>query len=159
MRDTVLPVALLAASLGLALSFTDEKPARNAGVAALLLAILVAVIPFGFVPETFAFSMICVSVIALAGSVHLARMQTPTLLFMLACNAGVWAGTVTHVSGNSEGLMALALVLLFIPGQMLVRRGWGVGIKVVCSWLIAIAALEIGLLFVPTPGYAPDHME
>lgn len=159
MRDTVLPVALLAAALGLALSFTGEKPARNAALSAMVLAVFVTVIPFGVVPETFAFTMICVSVIALSASVHLPLLQTPRILLGLACNAGIWAGTVTHVSGNSEGLMALALVPLFIPGRLIVLRGWGIGIKVVCSWLIAIAALEIGLLFVPTPGYAPDHME
>jgi hypothetical protein len=158
-RDTVLPVALLAASLGLALSFADEKHARNACLAALGLAVLVTIIPFGTVPEIFAFVAICVSVLALAASVHLPLLQTPQVLFGLACNAGLWAGMVTHVSGNSEGLMALALVLLFIPGRLIVARGWGIGIKVVCSWLIAIAALEIALLFVPTPGYAPDHME
>lgn len=152
-------MALLAAALGFALSFTGEKPARNAGLAALGLAVIFTVMPFGAVPETFAFTMICVSVIALSATVHLPFLQTPRILFGLACNAGIWAGAVTHVSGNSAGLMALALVLLFIPGRLIVARGWGIGIKVVCSWLIAIAALEIGLLFVPTPGYAPDHMD
>jgi hypothetical protein len=42
---------------------------------------------------------------------------------------------------------------------MIVARKWGIGIKVACSWLIAIAALEIGLNLVPTPGYKPDHMD
>ena len=124
-----------------------------------LVAVLVTVVPFGSLPETFAFVAICASVLVLAASVHLPPLQTPPVLFALACNAGLWAGMVTHVSDNSEGLMALVLVLLFIPGRLIVARGWGIGIKVVCSWLLAIAALEIALLFVPTPGYAPDHMD
>lgn len=159
MRDTVLPVALLAAALGLALSYTGEKAAKNAGLAALAIAVPVAVFPYGVMPETLVFILISLSVIALAATLHLPRLQTPKVLFGLACNAGLWAGLATHISGATEGLMSLALVLLFIPGRLIVARGWGIGIKVVCSWLLAIAALEIALLFVPTPGYAPDHMD
>ena len=159
MRDTVLPVALLAIALGLALSYASEKVARNACLTALGIAVLVTLVPFGTVPETFAFTMICLGVIALAATVHIPVVQRPWVYLVLAAYAGLWAGAVTHVSGNTEGLLALALVLLFIPGRLIVARGWGIGIKVVCSWLIAIAALEIGLLFVPTPGYVPDHME
>lgn len=159
MRDTLLPVALLAAALGLALSYAGEKVARHACLAALGITVLVTLLPFGTVPETFAFTMICLGVIALAASVHIPAAQRSWLYFVLAAYAGLSAGMVTHVSDDTEGLLALALVLLFIPGRLIVARGLGIGIKVVCSWLIAIAALEIGLLFVPTPGYVPDHME
>jgi hypothetical protein len=158
-RDTVLPVALLAAALGMALSFSDRATARNAAIATLATAVIVTAIPFGAVPEPLAFTAMWLSIIAVAGSVHLAAIHRPAVFYGLAVNAGVWSGVITHVSGNSVALMVLPLVCLFLPGLYAVGRGWGVAIKVVCSWLIAIAALEIGLMFVPTPGYAPDHME
>lgn len=159
MRDTVLPVALLAAALGMALSFSDRATARNAAIATLVTAVLVTVMPFGAVPEPVAFTAMWLSIIIVAASVHFARLHRPVVFYTLAVNAGLWSGVITHVSGNSEALMALPLVCLFLPGLYIVGRGWGVGIKVVCSWLIAIAALEIGLMSVPTPGYAPDHMD
>ncbi len=159
MRDTVLPVALLAAALGMALSFADRVTARNAAIAALVTAAAVSVLPFGAVDEPVGFTAMWLSIIAVAASVHFTALHRPAVFYVLAVNAGLWSGVITHVSGNSEALMALPLVCLFLPGLYVVRRGWGVGIKVVCSWLIAIAALEIGLMFVPTPGYVPDHMD
>ena len=42
---------------------------------------------------------------------------------------------------------------------MIVSRGWGIAVKVVASWLAAVAILATMLSLVPTPGYMPDHME
>ena len=160
MRDAVLPDALLAAAVGMALSYAPAKVAAQAAAAMAAAAIAVAVLPLSGVSADFAFCACWLSLIAAAGSVHLPPGQSPWLARALALNAGVWAGLVTHVQGGATAaLISLPLILLFIPGQMIVKRNWGIAIKVACSWLIAIAALEIGLMFVPTPGYAPDHMD
>ena len=160
MRDAVLPDALLAAAVGMALSYAPRPIAIQSSAAMAVAAIAVAALPISGVSADLAFCACWLSLITAAASVHLPGLHGPLFFRLLALNAGVWAGLVTHVQGGvTAAAIALPLVLLFIPGQILVRRNWGIAIKVACSWLIAIAALEIGLLFVPTPGYAPDHMD
>lgn len=40
------------------------------------------------------------------------------------------------------------------------RRGLTLAVKVVVSWLIAVALLNAALRLLPvTPGYLPDHVE
>jgi hypothetical protein len=57
-------------------------------------------------------------------------------------------------------MKALPWALLVVPASLTVRWRLPVAIKVVSSWLIAVAALEATLQFLPvTPGYMPDHME
>jgi hypothetical protein len=43
---------------------------------------------------------------------------------------------------------------------MRARRACALAVKVVVSWLVAIALLNAALHFLPvTPGYLPDHVE
>ncbi len=84
----------------------------------------------------------------------------PALFFVAAANAGVWAGAVIAVSGARRDLaIALPLVLLFAPGNAIVARGWSIALKVLASWLTAVAILATMVSLTPTPGYKPDHME
>lgn len=159
MRTAALPDALLAATLGLALSYAPPKVARMAAAAAAVMALGFAAVPCPGVSPDFAFTACWLSVVLCGAAVHLPA-QPAWLSWGLALNSGFWAGLLSHVQGGAPAVaVALPLLLLVIPGQLIVRRGWGVAVKVACSWMIAIAALEIGLLFVPTPGYAPDHMD
>ncbi len=160
MRAAVLPDALLAAALGLVLSYAPAKPAWQAAVVMTVTAIAVAIIPWAGVSDDIAFNGCWFSILLTAASVHLPSGRRPWLWHGLALNAGFWAGLVTHVQGGALSVaMGLPLLTLVIPGRIIVKRKWGIAIKVACSWLIAIAALEIGLMMVPTPGYAPDHMD
>ncbi len=78
----------------------------------------------------------------------------------LGINAGGWAGATVAIAGTSlDVAKAAPWLALVAPGAWLVATRRGVAVKVVSSWLIAIAVLAAVLPIVPTPGYAPDHME
>lgn len=99
------------------------------------------------------------SVILLAAGVHLRRVP-PWLAAAAAIDAGLWAGALIAGEGaRSDLLSALPAVLVSVPAQVATRRGWQIAIKVVSSWLIAIALLAALLPTAPTPGYMPDHMD
>ncbi len=160
MRSALLPVALLAAAVGLALSYAEARIARQSAIAMTVAALAIAFVPWAGLPGDIAFNGCWISLLLTAASVHIPGKPNPWLSHGLAVNAGIWAGLVTHVQGGVPTVLAgLPLLVLVIPGRMIVKRNWGIAIKVACSWLIAIAALEIGLMMVPTPGYAPDHMD
>lgn len=160
MRGGFLPPAILIAALGLALAFL---PLRRALVAAGLMAI-VALAAWSSVPSGRFVEPIFVgcwlSVIATAGLVHRPLKLPPALFFAAAANVGLWAGLVTSVAGKARDLsIALPCVLLFFAGRPIVLRGWGIGVKVVASWLTAVAILATMVSLTPTPGYKQDHME
>ncbi|WP_443749807.1 hypothetical protein [Asticcacaulis solisilvae] len=160
MRGAVLPDALLAAAVGMALSFTPSRTARNSAAVMAAVAVAVALIPLPGLSADIVFAGCWLSVAVIAASVHLKGGLNIIIAAVLAADAGLWQGLATHVSQGFVALgFALPVVLLVIPGRLLVRRGWGIGVKVVASWLIAIAALEFALNLVPTPGYKPDHMD
>ena len=160
MRGAILPAALLAAAVGMVTSYAEPKIMRQSAAAMVVVAVAVAFIPWAGVSDDIAFNGCWVSILLTAASVHIPGTPNPWLSRGLALNAGFWAGLVTHVQGGALVVfMGLPLLALIIPGHLLVKRNWGIAIKVACSWLIAIAALEIGLMMVPTPGYAPDHMD
>jgi hypothetical protein len=51
-------------------------------------------------------------------------------------------------------------VLVLLPAAWIVRSGAPIVLKVISSWLIAIAMLAATLAWLPvTPGYMPDHLE
>ena len=159
MRGGLLPPALVCAALGLALCFT--RP-RHLGLAPGLFAASAAVAASAPVPPLsldLLFTGCWVTVLVTAASVHLPRGLGPRAAGALALNAGAWAGMISHVGAEPSLVAALPFVLLVAPGQWLRGRGWGVAVKVAASWLIAIAGLEALLVLVPTPGYAPDHMD
>jgi hypothetical protein len=55
---------------------------------------------------------------------------------------------------------ASGLVLAFLPSVWTANRRVSIALRVVASWLIAVAVLGALLHFLPvTPGYVPDHME
>lgn len=160
MRGGFLPPAILCAALGIALAFI---PIRRAALAALLLA-AVAIFTWWLNPPARLIEPIFVgcwlSVIGNALLVHRPDRLPRNAFLVAAANAGIWTGAVTAVSGQSHDLsIALPLVLLFVPGHAIVTRGWSIGLKVLASWLTAVAILATMVSLTPTPGYKPDHME
>lgn len=161
MRGGVAPAALLFLALGLALAFAP----RSARVPSLL--VLCATLgAFTFLPLPQAwlegvFLGCWVSVIATAASVHLVRGLGPFTALLLSLNAGIWAGAVSSLSGARLDLLkALPCLLISVPASWVVRRHASVPVKVVSSWVMAVAVLAVTLQLLPvTPGYLPDHME
>jgi hypothetical protein len=161
MRGGVVPPALLFAALGLALAFAPRR-----AWAPSLLALLATLGAFTFLPmpDTWIegiFLGCWISVIATAASVHLVHGLSPWLAFTLSVNAGVWTSAVISLSGSRLDLLkALPWVLLYLPATWIAARHGTITVKVVSSWVIAIAVLAATLQLLPvTPGYLPDHLE
>ena len=156
-----MPPALLFIALGLALTFAP----RGAWVPSLLaLAATLGAFSSWSVPPVWVegvFLGCWISVIATALSVHLGRRLTRTAALVSSLNAGVWASAVASMSGSRLDLLrALPCVLIFLPASWVTGRHTSIPVKVVSSWVIAVALLAAILQFVPvTPGYLPDHME
>ena len=160
MRGGALPPALLSAALGLALAYAPPR-ARAAGVAVLWVAApLVELVTLAPRWEEAVFLACWAGVILAAASVHLPRRLSPPMALTLALLIAVLAGSVSAVAGSLPTLLvALPWVLVTIPAAWLIAHGRGIGVKIVSSWLIAIALLSAALPLTPTPGYAPDHLE
>jgi len=161
MRGGVVPPALLFVALGLALAF-----ARRSAWTPNLLALVATLGAFTFlpVPQVWlegVFLGCWISVIATAATVHLVRGLGPCAALALSLNAGVWASAVVSLSGSRLDLLkALPCVLIFLPASWVVGRHGSIPVKVVSSWVIAVAVLAATLQLLPvTPGYLPDHME
>ena len=161
MRGGALPPALLAAALGLALAFASP---RNRGIGLglfALVAITVSRLPWPRAGLDGVFLALWGSLVATAGSVHLPPRRKGALALPLAANAGVWAGGVIAVTGAPGDLVAaLPWALVALPGVCLAETRAAIALKVVASWLIAVAGLAALLPFLPvTPGYLPDHLD
>lgn len=123
-------------------------------------ALLVSLVPISEQFEVVAFTGLWLSVAATAAFAIFPRVPTIKLEFPLAINAGVWAGGLATVSSTKAGLvLAFPFGLVFILGQWLGRIGYGVAVKVLASWVIAIAMLAFFVTLIPTAGYEADHME
>lgn len=159
-RGGFLPPAILIAALGVALAFI---PLRRAFIAASAMVIVALAVWWIGLPAHWlepVFVGCWLSVIATAALVHRPRNLPPALFVAAGVNAGFWAGAVTAVAGKASDLaIALPCVLLLIIGRPIVLRGWGIGVKVLASWLTAVAILATMVSLTPTPGYKPDHME
>lgn len=160
MRGGALPAALLFAALGLLLAFAP----RRAILPAILLA-SAAALAAGFAPlhgraVEIAFVGCWASVILIAAGVHLPRGVPGWVALAAALDAGLWAGAVIAGEGmRSDLARAIPVALICLPASLAVTRGWQIAVKIVASWLVAIALLAALLPTTPTPGYKPDHMD
>jgi hypothetical protein len=154
------PLLLIAAALGLALSFASLRSAVIAVALFVVTAIIGALIPVSPDMQDRLFAGLLVSTLGTAALVYLPKGLSDVAAWIAGANDGLWLGLVaaiTHQRGSVA--FALPLCLLLVPGRWVVQHGYSIAIKVICSWLIAIAALAIFVSLVPTPGYKPDHME
>jgi hypothetical protein len=161
MRGGAFPPALLFLALGLALAFAP----RNARISSLL-AVFATVAACSLLPVPRIwiegiFLGCWISVIATAASVHIPRGIGRFAALALSINAGVWGSAVVSLSGTPLDLaLALPCVLIFLPASWLIGRYGSIPVKVVSSWIVAVAVLAGTLQLLPvTPGYLPDHME
>ena len=159
MRGGTLPAALIFAALGFALSFAPRRVRAPALLVAASAAVVLAQVPIDGSHAEYIYFACWVSVVIAAASVHLLGGLLERAAMILALGCGAAAGAVIGLTGNLLDLAAAAsAALVIVPAGWLVGRGSAIAVKVVSSWLIAIAMLAAALPLTPTPGYAPDHM-
>jgi len=151
----------LCAAVGLALAFA---PRGARGPSLLALSATAVAISFASVPQSWlevTFLVCWISVGTSAASVHLQGGLALRAALALSLNAGFWSGAVVALAGSPLDLVkALPWALVVLPAGWIVRRRASIVVKVVSSWLIAVAALAAVLQFLPvTPGYVADHLE
>jgi hypothetical protein len=102
-----------------------------------------------------------ITLIASALCVHLAQGLGAYGAIVLSLNAGLWSGCVIALSGTPRDLWyALPGILVCWPAAWIARTRGAIVIKVISSWLIAVAILSATLQLLPvTPGYLADHLE
>ena len=160
MRGGALPPAMLAASLCLALAYAPPKVRAPAAAIFCAAALALAFVPWPAGLIEYVFLASWAAVIAACASVHLSRGIDARLADALALIGGGLAGALVSLAGSPSDLaIALPCTLIVVPAAWLVASGRGIGVKIVSSWLIAIALLSAALPLTPTPGYEHDHME
>lgn len=160
MRGGILPAALIFAALGFALSFAPRRIQGLGLVAAAIAALLSLQLQVDPAHAEAVYLAVWSSIVVSGASVHLPDgiRERGGVLLALVCGAA--AGAVIGLAGGWPDLALAALaILVILPGTWLVGSGRGIAVKVMTSWLIAIALLAAALPLTPTPGYAPDHME
>jgi hypothetical protein len=161
MRGEAIAPALLFTALGLALVSTP----RGVWMPGLMtLVTSVAAFSFVAVPQTWleAVYLGCwASVVATAANVQFSRAPGLWIVLGLSLNAGFWASAVGCLSASPvDALKALPCVLILFPSRWVARRYSSIPVRVVSSWIIAVAVLAATLQVLPvTPGYLPDHLE
>jgi hypothetical protein len=164
MRGGVLPPALLFTATGLALAFAPRRVWIPSVLVLILSAGAVAIsdsLAWAAPAVEGIFAACWISIIATAVCVYVSRVLRPWAALLLSLNAGIWASAVTQLSGSSGDLAtALPCVLILLPASWVASRYGSIPVKVVSSWLIAVAVLAATLQLLPvTPGYLPDHLE
>jgi hypothetical protein len=134
-----------------------------AGIAACALACVVTVLLVRVPTPTWVFAGCWSSLIVTAILVYFpqAVQRWPWLVLPLAANGGVWAVLVVGTEAvATDALPILATLALVVPARFCVARGWVLAVRVVTSWLLAVALLVGAIpLLVVHPGYVADHRE
>lgn len=159
MRGGTLPLALLCATLGLAVA-----PRRAWGPSLVALTTTAIIVSFARVADSWqelVFLGCWIRVAASAGTVHLPDGLGSRAAVALSVNAGFWSGALVTFAGSQLDLVkVLPCALVLFPAARIVGWRAPIVVKVVSSWLIAVATLAAMLAFLRvSPGYVPDHME
>lgn len=160
MNGGILPSLLMCGAIGLLLSFATRRVALVSVAAMVTAAALFAFLSLPAGLTTAIFIAFWSTIIVAAGLTYFPSAMVQRLAIPLAVLAGAGVGAMVSISGRkSDLLLALPVSLLVVPGQWMAARGYGLGVKIAASWMIAIALLSIFVSLTPTPGYRPDHME
>jgi hypothetical protein len=160
MNAGILPFLMICAAFGFAFYAT---PNREAWRAAAILAVSALVVQFLVSPvgigDKVLFLGLWTVTASLAALVHLREGLRGGAGMIVALLAGTCLGMTVKTGEAWHLLLALPVALLFLPSSWLRSLGYGVAIKVMSSWLIAISLLAAMVSLTPTPGYQQDHME
>ena len=163
---------LLLAVCAFMLAFVPHRTALIGVVVSVL--ICVAVVVSGpALPVKWAFAGCWISLIVTAMLVYFPQGLRPwpqharfilapiVVAPIIATNAGFWAGQVIMAEGDwHDAMLVLPVWLVIIPAIVCVARGWALPVRIVTSWLLAVALLVGSIPYlVVHPGYEPDHKE
>jgi hypothetical protein len=160
MNGGALPFVLMFAAVGLALTTVTWTVAWQS-LASLSGSALLFTLVFdtGNSPEII-FAGFWLSMIGTAAAVWFRSGVQQPLAIGAAINNGAWSGALAAASDLRLLMMiALPVSLLFVAGRWFKQQGYGIALKVLSSWLVAVGALAMFVSLVPTPGYEADHME
>jgi hypothetical protein len=161
MRGGILPPAILCTALGLALASAKRRSKVMGLVILATIATMTAFVPVPSSLTDAAFLGCWISTVINSSSVHVQQKYRENFVLVLALNTGIWAGAVISLSAPKVDLAAaLPWTLCMFPAGWMLRRNQSIALKVVSSWLIAVAFLAATLQFLSvTPGYRPDHLD
>lgn len=160
MNGGMLPILLICATAGLALSLVGWREAWMGVIAIVLSSLAVSFFTIDPAKSHIIYAGLFLSTILTAVLVYLPQSWPRRWALPVAVNAGGWAGALASLSGMHGALwLALLLSLLCLPGRIIEQRGLGIAVKVAASWMIAISSLALFVSMMPHPGYVPDHME
>lgn len=160
MPASTLPAVMAFFALGLCLALARPRLRSGAVALAVVSAAVTYRYPFPGI-QTAGIHLLCwgFTVVA-AACVYLRQGPNWAASVALGLALGSMAGAV---SGRANAPLQLILAatgsLVMFPAAWLIRRGLTMAVRVVASWLIAIACLSAAIALVPTPGYEADHME
>ena len=159
MNGGLVPLLLLSATVGLMLAFVSSRSTWLALVGFGIAALLGSIIPFIWSPQLI-FTALWLSAILSAILVYVPVVRWSAAFLPLSLNAGFWLGASATLLPNRAALaLGVLPVLVAFPARWLVQKNFGIVIKVIASWMIAIASLSLFVSLISTPGYKPDHME
>lgn len=160
MNSGLLPQMLISATIALMLSLVSWRIAIVSGVVFVMASVAMLFVPLSPQFADAALIGLWLTMIVTALMVYLPTAHWTRLALPMSLNAGIWTGACAVLAGHHGGLL-LGLLPLFIliPARLIVARNFTMIIKVVASWMIAIATLSAFVSLVPTPGYKPDHMQ
>ena len=160
MNGGLVPSLVLCATIGLLLSFASLRAAwiGFAGLATISVFASLLALPTSLTNAIFV--GLWLNIILTAVMTYLPRDLARRWAIPLATVGGIWVGALASVTDRKNDLvLVLPVTLLWLPGRWVVARGYGLGVKIVASWMIAISSLSLFVSLTPTPGYDPDHME
>jgi hypothetical protein len=153
---------LLLAVTAFVLAFVPLRIAIG-GIAACVVACMVAALVERVPTPAWVFAGCWSSLIVTALLVYFPQplRRWPSLAVPLAANGGVWAALVVATESPAMDVVPiLATLAIIIPASICVARGWALAVRVVTSWLLAVALLVGAIPYlVVHPGYVADHRE
>lgn len=159
MNGGLVPFILIGFSVGLMLAFASNRVAGLA-LAALAGAASLTFLATRNMPQDLVFAGLWGSMIAVAGTTFLRIGRWPIVFITLSIIAGFWLGACAAVTSEFPDLIwGTVAAFICFPARWLADHRFDIVIKVVASWMIAIASLSMFVSLMPTPGYKPDHME
>jgi hypothetical protein len=162
MTGALVAAGLLLAVVAFALAFASSRGmASGAGAAALTCLTMVELVPTQLFQWAFAGCWVSLILTALLVYFPMPQRRFAWVGPLLGVNGGVWAGTVIATEASlADSLPVVLVLLLCVPARLMVGRGWSLALRIVTSWLLAVALLVGSIpLLVVHPGYVPDHKE
>ncbi|MFN2474615.1 MAG: hypothetical protein ABR588_11955 [Sphingomicrobium sp.] len=160
MRDGAVPAIALCLALGILLAYAPRRALLAAIVAIALVAIAVSAIVLPLEWQAYVVIACWAGTLLFALAIYVARPIPLTAAVLAAVLAGLMVGALTSEIGRPTVLaLALPCVLVSLPASWLVQRRKAIVLKVLTSWIVAVAILSTGLTLAAGVNAGADHLE